>query len=47
MSSDPRPSDCGPHCKVVTGKNYGPLRTIRIKHCKRRRCKKCHGKNSG
>lgn len=38
--------DCGPHCKLKVSKSYGPLRTIKIAHCKRWRCKLCHKKAS-
>lgn len=44
MVSNPKTPDCGPHCKVVPGKVYGPLRTIRIRHCKKRKCTQCHRK---
>ena len=39
--SNPKTPDCGPHCKVKVSKFYGPLRTLKINHC---RCRKCHGK---
>jgi hypothetical protein len=34
--------DCGPHCKVKTGGQSGV--TVRIVHCKRRKCTQCHRK---
>lgn len=38
----PMPPDCGPHCKVKPGGLNGI--TIRLVHCKRRNCTRCHKK---
>lgn len=42
LTSIQMPPDCGPHCKVRAGGLNGI--TIRIVHCKRRKCAKCHNK---
>jgi len=39
LTAIPRTPDCGPHCKVKGSPISGG---IRIVHCNRKKCDKCH-----